>query len=151
MDNSGSAVADEKNFGHTKLSFRKPGQNALLFFHYITETRKKHYLSFRTQVCGITPSHSFPLFERGVFVKLPGKMCVPFFPDLPRNRQYGLLFVPDFLPYVAMRLTSRRRLLYPRNKSGQRECRSFAITIGRSAYHMNERPPLVSVTFGVAA
>ncbi|MDY2810282.1 MAG: hypothetical protein SOT64_06680 [Candidatus Faecousia sp.] len=97
-------MADEKNFGHAKLSFRKPGQNALLFFHYITETRKKHYLSFRREVCGITPSYSAPLFERGIFVKLPGKMCVPFFPDSPRNRQYGLLFVPDFLPYVAMRL-----------------------------------------------
>ena len=37
----------------------------------------------------------------------------------PERAVRGLLFVPDFLPYVAVRLTSRRRLLYPRNKSGQ--------------------------------
>lgn len=37
----------------------------------------------------------------------------------PERAVRGLLFVPDFLPYVAVRLTSRLRLLYPRNKSGQ--------------------------------
>ena len=53
------------------------------------------------------------------FCRKSGKTAIPFLPNSPRNRRYGLPFVPDFLPYVAMRLTGRRRLLYTRNKSGR--------------------------------